>query len=98
MTTQLERHIEEIGKRLDEMHQMSSKAFLESMKSFKDLDFDKAASVKKMSEDIEETGAKIEDSIFDTIARRQPVARDLRFMCPDICIVLEDMHSKLLIL
>ncbi|MHA2191559.1 MAG: phosphate signaling complex protein PhoU [Candidatus Thorarchaeota archaeon] len=78
MTTQLERHIEEIGKRLDEMHQMSSKAFLESMKSFKDLDFDKAASVKKMSEDIEETGAKIEDSIFDTIARRQPVARDLR--------------------
>ncbi|MHA2187769.1 MAG: phosphate signaling complex PhoU family protein, partial [Candidatus Thorarchaeota archaeon] len=78
MTTQLERHMEEIGKRLDDMHKKSSKAFLESMKAFKDLDIDRAASAKKMSEDIEEIGAKIEGNIFETIARRQPVARDLR--------------------
>jgi phosphate transport system protein len=48
------------------------------MKAFEELDQEKAAKVRDMSNDIEELASKIENSVFETIARRQPVARDLR--------------------
>jgi len=57
---------------------MSTDAFMSSMKAFETLDQDKAAEVREMSNGIEELSIKIENSVFETIARRQPVAKDLR--------------------
>jgi len=57
---------------------MSTDAFMSSMKAFETLDQDKAADVREMSNGIEELSIKIENSVFETIARRQPVAKDLR--------------------
>jgi len=78
MSSQLERHLREINKKIRELHIMSTDAFMSSMKAFETLDQDKAADVREMSNGIEELSIKIENSVFETIARRQPVAKDLR--------------------
>jgi len=78
MASQLERYIGEINKKIRELHRMSTDAFMSSMKAFEDLDQAKAAEVRDKSEKIEEVAMKIENSVFETIARRQPVAKDLR--------------------
>ncbi|MHA2208471.1 MAG: phosphate signaling complex PhoU family protein [Candidatus Thorarchaeota archaeon] len=78
MRTQLEIHIEEIGNRLKELHELSSEAFMKSMKSFEHLDQEMASEVKGNSQKIEELSGKVEANVFETIARRQPVASDLR--------------------
>lgn len=78
MVSQLERYIGEINKKIRELHRMSTDAFMGSMKAFEDLDQAKAAEVRDKSEKIEELALKIENSVFETIARRQPVAKDLR--------------------
>jgi len=78
MASQLERYIGEINKKIRELHRMSTDAFMGSMKAFEDLDQTKAAEVRDKSEKIEELALKIENSVFETIARRQPVAKDLR--------------------
>jgi phosphate transport system protein len=78
MRTQLEIHIEEIGNRLKELHELSIGAFMESMKAFEKLDEDMAKKVKQKSQKIEELTGKVESNVFETIARRQPVASDLR--------------------
>ncbi|MFX0053389.1 MAG: phosphate signaling complex protein PhoU [Promethearchaeota archaeon] len=78
MRTQLEIHIEEIGNRLKELHELSTGAFMQSMKAFEYLDQEMASEVKENSKKIEELSAKVEAKVFETIARRQPVASDLR--------------------
>ncbi|MFW9888845.1 MAG: phosphate signaling complex protein PhoU [Candidatus Thorarchaeota archaeon] len=78
MHRQLEKHIEEIRNRLRELHELSTGSFMESMKAFELLDRDMATKVKEESQMIEELSAKVEASVFETIARRQPVASDLR--------------------
>ncbi len=78
MRTQLEIHIEEIGNRLKELHALSSGAFMKAMKAFELLDQEVAAEVKRNSQQIEELSMKVEAKVFETIARRQPVASDLR--------------------
>ncbi len=78
MASQLERYIGDINKKIRELHKMSTGAFMDSMKAFEDLDQAKAAEVRDESEKIEALSIKIEDSVFETIARRQPVAKDLR--------------------
>lgn len=76
--TQLEFYIEENARRIKRLHEMVELAFGESIKSFVNLDTELAHQVKDMSEDIEELSERIEDNVLETIARRQPVARDLR--------------------
>lgn len=78
MPTQLEYHLKEINKKVCELHEVVIDAFMKSMKAFELLDQDMASEAKEMSEGIEELSQKIEDNVFETIARRQPVARDLR--------------------
>ncbi|MFX0045762.1 MAG: phosphate uptake regulator PhoU [Candidatus Hermodarchaeota archaeon] len=78
MRTQLEIHLEEIAKKVKKLHEMSSDAFGQSMKAFEDLDQAQAGDVKNQSAAIEEMVENIEANIFETIARRQPVASDLR--------------------
>ncbi|MHA2140064.1 MAG: phosphate signaling complex PhoU family protein [Candidatus Thorarchaeota archaeon] len=78
MRTQLEIHIEEIGNRLKDLHELASEAFMRSMKSFEQLNQGMASEVKENSKNIEELSDKVEANVFETIARRQPVASDLR--------------------
>ncbi len=76
--TPLEGYIERISGRLSELFDKSIDALQQSIVAFKDIDMDIASEVKRQSIGIEELSEKIEGDIFETIARRQPVARDLR--------------------
>ena len=78
MVSQLEHHLSEIKKKIQELQNLATDAFMGSMKAFEKLDQDKAAKVRDMSDEIEELATKIENDVFETIARRQPVAKDLR--------------------
>ena len=57
---------------------MATGAFIDSMQAFKALDQNLAAQVRDTSEKIEVLSQSIEENVFETIARRQPVAKDLR--------------------
>ncbi|MFW9799660.1 MAG: phosphate uptake regulator PhoU [Candidatus Thorarchaeota archaeon] len=76
--TQLEIQINEIANRIKHLHEVSSGAFSESMVAFENLDPQQAALVKEKSNSIDELVEKVEANVFETIARRQPVASDLR--------------------
>ncbi|MBN2230977.1 MAG: phosphate signaling complex protein PhoU [Candidatus Thorarchaeota archaeon] len=78
MKTQLEFYLDEIQGRLMRLHELSEKAFMDSMESFKNLDQDVAKDVKDLAGDIDELEEKIEANVLETIGRRQPVASDLR--------------------
>ena len=78
MVSQLEYYLSEIRKKIQELQKMTTDAFMDSMKAFETLDQDKAAQVRSRSDEIDELATKIENSVFETIARRQPVAKDLR--------------------
>ncbi|MFW9846792.1 MAG: phosphate signaling complex protein PhoU [Candidatus Thorarchaeota archaeon] len=78
MKTQLEIYLEEIAKKLGTLYELSVQAFRDSMKAFEDLNREMAASVKELDDNIDELRRKIEENVFETIARRQPVASDLR--------------------
>jgi phosphate transport system protein len=76
--TQLEQHKDAIAARIDKLFDMSIQALMQSMEAFKSLDQEFASSVKASTQAIEELSESIEENVFETIARRQPVARDLR--------------------
>jgi phosphate transport system protein len=78
MKSQLEFYMAEIEKRLERLQELTTKALRDSMAAFEKLDIALASDVKKQSGDIDELADKVEDNVFETIARRQPVARDLR--------------------
>jgi len=78
MSRQLEFYMKGINKKARELTNLSTSAFIDSMKAFKDLDQELAAAVRQRSEEIEEKSRAIEENVFETIARRQPVAKDLR--------------------
>ncbi|TFH04427.1 MAG: hypothetical protein E4H14_14750 [Candidatus Thorarchaeota archaeon] len=78
MSRQLEFYLKGINKKTRELTDMSTSAFIDSMKSFKDLDQELAAEVRQRSDEIEKRAQAIEENVFETIARRQPVAKDLR--------------------
>ena len=78
MSTQIDHYLGEIKKKIRELHEKTIDAFMGSMSAFEKLDQEKAAEVREASTEIEELAAKIENSVFETIARRQPVAKDLR--------------------
>jgi phosphate transport system protein len=89
MKTQLEIYLEDIRRRLALLHQLVEKAFMDSMKSFKNLDQEAATKVKELASDIDELEEKIEDNILETIGRRQPVASDLR----KLSVYLQTAHN-----
>jgi phosphate transport system protein len=78
MKTQLEFYIEEVANRLKRLHELVTGALMQSMSAFENLDMELASEVKGLDDDIEELAGKIEANVFETIARRQPVASDLR--------------------
>ncbi|MHA1928589.1 MAG: phosphate signaling complex PhoU family protein [Candidatus Thorarchaeota archaeon] len=78
MSSQIDRHLKKISTQIKKMYKLSSKTLMESMAVFKSLDKEKVANVKTESQNIEDLADRIEANIFETIARRQPVARDLR--------------------
>jgi len=78
MSRQLEFYLDGINKKARELTNMATSAFIDSMKAFKALDQELAAEVRHRSQEIEERARGIEENVFETIARRQPVARDLR--------------------
>ncbi len=78
MSIQLLKHMKTINDKLRELAEMSLGAFMNAMKAFEDLDQNLAAEVRSTSEIIEQKSLSIEDNVFETIARRQPVAKDLR--------------------
>jgi phosphate transport system protein len=78
MKTQLEFYLEEIERRLERLHVLVEKVFLDAMESFKNLNQDEAAKVKEQAQDIDDLEEKIEANVLETIGRRQPVAKDLR--------------------
>ncbi len=70
--------MQEIKARVYRMYELASYAFLRSIEAFKELNPEIVHEVERMSDEIEELGIKIEDNVFETIVRRQPVASDLR--------------------
>ncbi|TFG11253.1 hypothetical protein EU537_12880 [Candidatus Thorarchaeota archaeon] len=78
MRTQLEFYMDEIAGKLERLFELALHAFMQSMQAFEDLDAELASKVRDISDDVEELANKVEDSVFETIARRQPVASDLR--------------------
>jgi phosphate transport system protein len=78
MARQLEFYLDGINKKARELADMATSALIDSMKAFKDLNQEFAADVRHRSDEIEELARSIEENVFETIARRQPVARDLR--------------------
>jgi phosphate transport system protein len=78
MKTQTEIYIEEIEEKLRREQGMATGAILDSMKAFEALDLSLASKVKETSTAIEELSDNVEGHVFETIARRQPVAKDLR--------------------
>ncbi|MGY5873415.1 MAG: PhoU domain-containing protein [Candidatus Thorarchaeota archaeon] len=88
MSRQLEFYLDGINKKARILTDMATSAFIDSMKAFKDLDQDLAADVRHRSQEIEEQAQRIEENVFETIARRQPVARDLR----DLATYLQVSH------
>jgi len=89
MATQLEHYLKEIQKRLAKLHELTGKSLMDSMQAFKELDQDLAHKVKELSTEIERLSEKIESNVFETIARRQPVAKDLR----KLSVYLQISHS-----
>jgi phosphate transport system protein len=89
MKTQLELHLEDIKKRLERLHKLVEKAFMDSMESFKNLDQEAATKVKSMADEIDELEEKIEENVLETIGRRQPVASDLR----KLSVYLQTAHN-----
>jgi phosphate transport system protein len=89
MKTKLELYVEDITRRLELLHQLVEKAFIDSMESFKNLDQEAAAKVKDMADDIDELEEKIEENVLETIGRRQPVASDLR----KLSVYLQTAHN-----
>ncbi|MFW9907647.1 MAG: phosphate uptake regulator PhoU [Candidatus Thorarchaeota archaeon] len=75
---QLEHYLEDIKSSTRILFDMSIGLLMESMVAFQELDQVKASQVKERSFKIEELSDKIERDVFETIARRQPVAKDLR--------------------
>ena len=78
MSIQLQHHLKLINGRLRELSEMATGAFIDSMNAFKLLDQNLAAQVRDTSDKIETLSQSIEENVFETIARRQPVAKDLR--------------------
>jgi phosphate transport system protein len=89
MKTQLEVHLDDIKKRLEHLHKLVEKAFMDSMESFKNLDQEGATNVKNMADEIDELEEKIEENVLETIGRRQPVASDLR----KLSVYLQTAHN-----
>ncbi|MBN2230208.1 MAG: hypothetical protein JW779_11530 [Candidatus Thorarchaeota archaeon] len=78
MKTQLEFYMEEIEKRIRRIHELVNHGLSMAMDAFASLDGKEVVMVKQNSHEIEDLSEKVEDNVFETIARRQPVARDLR--------------------
>lgn len=78
MRSQLEFYLDEIGRKIERMEELGTRALMKAMEAFGELDTEIAEQAKAMSEDIEELAQKVEENVFETIARRQPVASDLR--------------------
>ncbi len=78
MRSQLEFYLNEIAGRLGRMEQLATQALMTAMDAFGTLNTEIAEQAKAMSNDIEELAEKVEENVFETIARRQPVASDLR--------------------
>ncbi len=70
--------MDEIKARVERMYELASHAFLKAIEAFKELDPEMAHEAQDTSNEIEELATKIEDNVFETIVRRQPVAGDLR--------------------
>jgi phosphate transport system protein len=64
-------------------------SLMDAMSAFKELDQDLAHKVKELSTDIEALSENIESNVFETIGRRQPVAKDLR----RLSVYLQISHS-----
>lgn len=78
MRTQLELYIDDITKSIERLYEMVSRSFMTAIKAFENLDRNLADEVQKTTQDIDELSNRIEENVFETIARRQPVAKDLR--------------------
>ena len=89
MATQLEFYLKEIEKRLKHLHELAAKSLVDAMNAFKELDQELATKVKELSGEIEELSENIESNVFETIGRRQPVAKDLR----RLSVYLQISHS-----
>lgn len=75
---QLEWYLKDVEKSLGLLFEKSIGLLMASIKVFKELDQEGASKVKSDSAGVEELADKIERDVFETIARRQPVAKDLR--------------------
>ncbi|MFW9834843.1 MAG: phosphate uptake regulator PhoU [Candidatus Thorarchaeota archaeon] len=89
MATQLEYYLKAIVKRLRTLHELTTKSLIDAMNAFKELDQDLAHKVKELTSEIEELSENIEANVFETIGRRQPVAKDLR----RLSVYLQISHS-----
>jgi phosphate transport system protein len=78
MAKQLEFYLEAINQRTRELSELSTSALIDAMEAFKELNQDIASEVRERTREIEERAEGIEANVFETIARRQPVAKDLR--------------------
>ncbi|RDE12895.1 MAG: hypothetical protein C4K47_07140 [Candidatus Thorarchaeota archaeon] len=78
MKTQIEIYLGEIEQKLRREQEITTGAILDSIKAFEGLDLSLASKLKETSTAIEELSDNVEAHVFETIARRQPVAKDLR--------------------
>lgn len=89
MATQLEFYMKEIRKRLKKLHELAVKSLIDAMNAFKEIDQELAHKVKELADEMEELSENIESNVFETIGRRQPVAKDLR----RLSVYLQVSHS-----
>ncbi|NWF97048.1 MAG: hypothetical protein HXY34_12975 [Candidatus Thorarchaeota archaeon] len=78
MKTRTQTYIDRIGTSIQQMQELVSEAFTLSIEAFKGLDKETALRAQEISFRVAEMADAIEEDVFQTIARRQPVARDLR--------------------
>jgi len=78
--SELDSVVSDISERLRLLHRQVTKALVQSMQAFEDLDEECANQAAVIIEDIDHIHAALEDTIFQTIAKHQPTDFSLRQM------------------
>ena len=78
MAKQMELYLAGINERARELTELATGSFIDAMKAFEKLDQELASEVRERTYTVEDMAQRIEENVFETIARRQPVAKDLR--------------------
>ncbi|MFX1560754.1 MAG: phosphate uptake regulator PhoU [Promethearchaeota archaeon] len=78
MPSELASDVAKIAEHLTNLHSLVTSAFKHAMNAFEDLDVDLVDEATTFSNQVEDAYHKVEDLVFDTVAKHQPKDADLR--------------------